>query len=156
MEDSENNNTKGEHYSQEKVDLKDDSDEIESKKKTERIVELYYKCFERQESEIVDCNEIDGYTISTPEFPGGINSFRQRVAQFIDYGEFEGKGLLQTMISFIVEPDGTMSNISAKGDNIQFNNEGVNALKSIKAKWVPARLAGVYVRFKMRLPLGVF
>ena len=49
---------------------------------------------------------------------------------------------LMTTVKFIVEPDGSLSNISAKGENQSFNEEIERAVKSIQTKWIPAEVKG--------------
>ena len=114
-----------------------------------------------------------------PDFPdGGINRFRQLVASKfnidkvnpyqhlpIEYVKKIQQMILQnkptpdiqlmTTVKFIVEPDGSLSNISAKGENQSFNEEIERAVKSIQTKWIPAEVKGEKVRSKYYVPVKI-
>ena len=60
---------------------------------------------------------------------------------------------LTANLTFIVEIDGTLSNISAKGENQSFNKEIERAVKSIQTKWIPREANGKKIRFRMNFPL---
>ena len=102
---------------------------------------------------------------------GGDNGFRELVAiaidtdkidEYEDFPEEEKKEIqklisenkptpsvmLSTTLTFIIEPDGTMSNILAEGENQSFNKEMERVVKEdIKDKWIPAEIKGKKVRF---------
>ena len=102
---------------------------------------------------------------------GGDNGFRELVAiaidtdkidEYEDFPEEEKKEIqklisenkptpsvmLSTTLSFIIEPDGTMSNVLAEGENQSFNKEMERVVKEdIKDKWIPAEIKGKKVRF---------
>ena len=101
---------------------------------------------------------------------GGDNGFRELVAiaidtdkidEYEDFPEEEKKEIqklisenkptpsvmLYTTLTFIIEPDGTMSNILAEGENQSFNKEMERAALSINVKWIPAEIKGKKVRF---------
>ena len=112
-----------------------------------------------------------------PDFPdGGINGFRQLVvSKFnidkvnpyqhlpIEYVKKIQQMILQnkptpdiqlmTTVKFIVEPDGSLSNISAKGENQSFNKEIERAVKSIQTKWIPSEANGKKIRSRMKFPI---
>lgn len=88
------------------------------------------------------------------EFPGSLNSFRNKIAENFDNSAMEGgEGTLKTTVAFIVERDGTISDVKASGSNSDFNSEAVRTVKSIRTKWVPAKINGQPVRQRFRLPL---
>ncbi len=88
------------------------------------------------------------------EFPGSLNSFRNKIAENFDNSAMEGgEGTLKTTVTFIVERDGSISDVKATGSNSDFNSEAVRTVKSIKTKWVPAKINGQPVRQRFRLPL---
>ena len=122
--------------------------------------------------------ETANYTSTNiPNFPdGGINGFRQLVASKfnidkvnpyqhlpIEYVKKIQQMILQnkptpdiqlmTTVKFIVEPDGSLSNISAKGENQSFNEEAELAVKAIQVKWIPAEIKGKKVRFYYNVPI---
>ena len=88
------------------------------------------------------------------EFPGSLNSFRNKIAENFDNSAMEGgEGTLKATVTFIVERDGSISDVKATGSNSDFNSEAVRTVKSIKSKWVPAKINGQPVRQRFRLPL---
>ncbi|WP_408089834.1 energy transducer TonB [Chryseobacterium terrae] len=90
----------------------------------------------------------------TADYPGGINALRKEVAQlFYGDGVFSETGNLKTNVAFIVEKDGTISNVKAEGDNFTFNRQAEIALYSISEKFSPAYNNGNPVRYRFRLPL---
>ena len=110
-------------------------------------------------------------------FPeGGIDGFRNLLASKVDadkIDEYEGAGrsrkwifrifrkkpisktTISSVLTFIVEPDGTISDISAKGENQSFNEEIERAVKSIQTKWIPAEVKGEKVRSKYYVPVKI-
>ena len=108
---------------------------------------------------------------------GGDNGFRELVAiaidtdkidEYEDFPEEEKKEIqklisenkptpsvmLYTTLTFIIEPDGTMSNILAEGENQSFNKEMERVVKEdIKDKWYPAEVKGKKVRSYYKMPI---
>ena len=108
---------------------------------------------------------------------GGDNGFRELVAiaidtdkidEYEDFPEEEKKEIqklisenkptpsvmLSTTLTFIIEPDGTMSNILAEGENESFNKEMERVVKEdIKDKWIPAEIKGKKVRSYYKMPI---
>lgn len=89
-----------------------------------------------------------------PEFPGGLNSFRMKISQNFEMSEIpENAGKLTTTVNFIIEKDGSLSEIKAIGNNYSFNKEAMSVVQKIPQKWNPAKIGGKPVRYKLRLPL---
>ena len=107
-------------------------------------------------------------------FPeGGIDGFRNLLASKVDadkIDEYEdaersirlifrknpfSQTTISSVLTFTVEPDGTMSDISAKGENQSFNEEIERAVKSIQTKWIPAEVKGEKVRSKYYVPVKI-
>ena len=105
-------------------------------------------------------------------FPeGGIDGFRNLLASKVDadkideYKEVErsrkwifrkkpiSKATISSVLTFTVEPDGTISDISAKGESQSFNEEIERAVKSIQTKWIPAEIKGKKVRSYYKMPI---
>lgn len=63
--------------------------------------------------------------------------------------------LLSTRLTFVVEPNGTLSNVLAKGENQSFNKEMEKAALSINVKWIPAEVKGEKVRSKYYVPVKI-
>lgn len=89
------------------------------------------------------------------DFKGGINAFRQKVAQNFDTSSVEQTGMVSATITFVVEKDGSISNIKINGANSDFNEEAERTVKSIKTKWTPAQLRGKAVRSSFRMPISM-
>lgn len=84
---------------------------------------------------------------------GGINGFRTRVQENFDTEAVEGEGILTTTVSFVVELDGSISQVKATGSNSDFNREAERVIKSIRTKWKPGKKGGQNVRSRFRFPL---
>lgn len=90
------------------------------------------------------------------KFPGGIDAFRNQVGKYFDNGSFEGSGeLMKTSITFVVEKDGSISNIKADGKDKYFNLEALKTINKIKAKWIPAQVEGKNVRYAFKMPISM-
>lgn len=90
----------------------------------------------------------------TAEFPGGINAFRNKVSGNFDGSAMNGdEGAVKAEVTFVVERDGSITDVKATGKNADFNSEAVRTIKSIKNKWSPAKINGQSVRYRFRLPL---
>ena len=88
-----------------------------------------------------DLNKIDGYE----DFP---EETKKEIQKFISEYKCTPPFKVSTNLSFIIERDGTMSNILAEGENESFNKEMERVVKEdIKDKWIPAEIKGKKVRF---------
>ena len=88
------------------------------------------------------------------EFPGGINSFRSKVNSSFDTSVMDGdEGTVKSEVTFVVERDGSITDVKANGSNKDFNAEAIRTVKSIKNKWAPAKINGQSVRYRFRMPL---
>ncbi|MEA1850260.1 MULTISPECIES: energy transducer TonB [Chryseobacterium] len=84
---------------------------------------------------------------------GGLNGFRSKFTNNFDSSSLEGEGTLNTEITFVVERDGTLSQVKATGPNSDFNREAERTVKSIKIKWNPGKVNGQPVRSRFRFPV---
>ncbi|WP_374445652.1 energy transducer TonB [Epilithonimonas sp.] len=100
-------------------------------------------------------NEILETVDKAATFEGGISSFRNEFAKNFNINKVIGKGSFHTEITFIVERDGTISNIKATGENQSFNEQAIKAIKKISTKWSPAKVKGTEVRSRFRFPSTV-
>lgn len=102
----------------------------------------------------VSSTEVYDKVDQSSQFPGGLNAFRQKVSDNFDSSVMDGgEGTLKTEISFVVERDGSLTDVKAKGPNPDFNAEAVRTIKSIRNKWSPAKINNQPVRSSYRLPL---
>lgn len=89
-------------------------------------------------------------------FTGGINAFRTKVVNQFDTSVMDGTGeIVKTTIVFIVEKDGTISEVKATGPNADFNREAIKTIKSVKGKWAPAKINGENVRSYFKFPISM-
>ena len=124
-----------------------------------------------------DKNIILNYVDKEAVFPdGGVNGFRNLQASKVNtnkINEYENlpkeevkkikklisqkkpisKTTISSVLTFIVELDGTISDISAKGENQSFNKEIERAVKSIQTKWIPSEANGKKIRSRMKFPI---
>lgn len=89
-------------------------------------------------------------------FAGGIDAFRNRVVNNFDTSGFEGSGdLMKTTVTFVVERDGTISNIKANGPDAAFNREAERTIRGVKGKWTPGKIKGNAVRSYFNFPISM-
>lgn len=90
-----------------------------------------------------------------PLLEGGMGGIRRRFQEMFNTEKMEGKGRIKTEVTFVVETDGSISNVTAKGDNQVFNDESAKAmtLASEGVKWQPGKKDGKEVRSRFRFPL---
>ncbi|WEK68403.1 MAG: energy transducer TonB [Candidatus Chryseobacterium colombiense] len=104
----------------------------------------------------VNENQVYTEVEQTAEFPGGINAFRKKVGENFDTSAIEGaNGVVKGEVTFVVERDGSITDVKVTGSNSDFNAEAVRTVKSIKNKWAPAKINGQSVRYRYRLPLAM-
>jgi protein TonB len=91
-----------------------------------------------------------------PEFPGGINKFYTYVANNFDRPELDSEKILKVYVSFVIEKDGSITDIAVKNDpGYGMGKEAVRVLKSLKTKWTPGILNGKPVRTAYNLPITI-
>lgn len=106
----------------------------------------------------VDPNEIvEGSELSkSADFEGGINAFRNKVMNKFDVSAFESQDVVSTKVTFVVETDGTISNLKANGKDASFNAEAIRTIKAVKGKWIPGKnKKGTSVRSYFSFPISM-
>lgn len=89
-------------------------------------------------------------------YSGGVEAFRKAIMTAFPVDEFEGEeNVFRTEVSFVVERDGSISQIKATGTDKYFNTQAVNTVKKIKGKWEPAKIKGVAVRSYFKIPISM-
>ncbi len=92
-----------------------------------------------------------------PTFKGGdLNKFREWVMKRTNYPQaaIDNKIQGKVFITFIVETDGTVSNVNiVKGVNPLIDNEAVRTIQS-SPKWTPGFQRGKAVRVRFAMPLS--
>ena len=94
---------------------------------------------------------------SKPEFPNGLNSLRDKVANlfYSDCLAVDEKEI-STMLSFVVAEDGSISEVRASGDNANLNKQAEIALYLLPEKFTkPATMNGNAVKYSFQMPLVV-
>jgi periplasmic protein TonB len=92
----------------------------------------------------------------TPMFPGGINAFLRIVGNKFVAPEMDEEKVLKVIVFFIVEKDGSLSNITVpRTAGKALDEEAIRVLKSIKTKWEPGIYNGQPVRTQFSLPIVV-
>ncbi|PTB97099.1 hypothetical protein C9994_04325 [Marivirga lumbricoides] len=109
------------------------------------------------QSDSLNIYEIEGDnsfpTETLPYFPGGHDSLRNFIeyhqANFISQEVKKGT----VYIEFIVEGDGSISNIKVlRGINISYNNEAIRIME-LMPNWIPVTYRGQPRKVKMVLPI---
>ena len=91
-----------------------------------------------------------------PKFPGGINEFLKTVGKKFVAPEMEEARTMRVIVFFIVEKDGSLSNIKVANDpGFGIGAEAIRVLKAIKTKWEPGYMGDYPVRTSFSLPIVV-
>jgi periplasmic protein TonB len=91
----------------------------------------------------------------SPQFPGGIKKFLTYVATNFKSAE-DLESNIKVTVSFVVERDGTMSNIKViNNPGYGMGDEAIRVLKSMKTKWEPGVMNGEKVRTSYVLPITI-
>ncbi len=91
-----------------------------------------------------------------PQFPGGMNAMMKFVSDNVKYPKEAEKKKLEgkSAIHFIVEKDGSISNVSVKKSSHPIlDQEAMRVVKSMP-KWIPGKLKGKAVRVKFIIPIA--
>lgn len=103
-------------------------------------------------NDIIDNSRVQ----ASPEFPGGIKSFLALVGKRFKTPDIGEEGIQRIFVYFVVEKDGTLSNIKVlKDPGYGLGNEAIRVLKSIKTKWKPGMQNNEPVRTAYNLPISV-
>jgi len=91
-----------------------------------------------------------------PEFPGGISKFYTYVGKNFESPEVFSDKNIRIYVSFVVEKDGSMTDIQVKNDpGYGLAKEAIRVLKSLKTKWSPGMIGSKPVRTSYNLPITV-
>lgn len=98
----------------------------------------------------IDATRVD----ESPMFMNDLDDFRRLVGDKFNLPETDRQMTLRVFVSFIVEKDGTMSNIKVlKDPGYGMGQEAIRVLKSIKTKWKPGKKDGKEVRTAFSIPI---
>lgn len=88
------------------------------------------------------------------EYPTGINGLRNEVAElFYTEAINSDEGILATTTTFMVEVDGSITNVKAEGEHIGFNRQAEIAIYLLSHRFKPATRNGVPARSIYRFPM---
>ncbi|WP_374548328.1 energy transducer TonB [Flavobacterium sp.] len=91
-----------------------------------------------------------------PSYPHGMDEFYKYVAKNFKTPELDEGQVLTVLVSFIVEKDGSMSNIKVlRNPGYGMDKEAIRVLQSLKVKWEPGIIKGQKVRTEYALPIKV-
>lgn len=103
-------------------------------------------------SEVSKTYEVD----KLPTYPGGMNNFYQYVATNFKNSDFDSGAIVSVLVAFVVEKDGTLSNIRViRNSGIGTDKEAIRVLSALKTKWTPGIKNGQKVRTEFTLPIKV-
>lgn len=88
-----------------------------------------------------------------PEFPGGIDQFREYVARNFTSPATDQATTVRIYVLFVIEADGTMTGIRARTTDPQLEREAIRVLKSLRKKWRPGMLDGQPVAATFTMPI---
>ncbi|GIZ10322.1 energy transducer TonB [Flavobacterium sp. UMI-01] len=91
-----------------------------------------------------------------PAFPGGIEKFYMYVGRHFETPEINDDKNLRILVYFVVEKDGSMTDIQVKNTpGHDLAEEAIRVLKSIKTKWSPGIIDAKPVRTAYTLPITI-
>jgi protein TonB len=106
-----------------------------------------------KEKSTVTTNELD----RLPEYPGGMKKFYEYVGNNIEKPDMEENvTAVSVYMSFIIERDGTMSEIKViRSSDKNLEREAIRVLKALKIRWSPGYKDGEKMRTLYTLPIKV-
>ena len=127
--------------------------EINADVQQDEVIEEYVAP-EVVEEEVVE-QEIFKIVEEMPAFPGGEAKLMEYVAKNVKYPQIARETGVQgrVYVNFVVEPDGSVSNVSVlRGIGGGCDEEAIRVVKSMP-KWKPGKQRGVAVRTQFHLPI---
>ncbi|OCK51464.1 hypothetical protein BA768_16035 [Chryseobacterium sp. CBo1] len=103
-------------------------------------------------AKIISSDDFDKFA----EFPRGLQTFKALIAKKFKIKNVTGKGTEKCQVTFVIEKDGTLTQVEAMGENDSFNREAVRIVSKIKDRWTPAEYNGKVVRSRFRFPLTLY
>ena len=129
------------------IDINADVDQSE-------VIEEYVPV-EVEEEEVVE-QEIFKIVEEMPSYPGGEQKLMEYVAKNIKYPQIARETGIQgrVYVNFVVEPDGSVSNVSVlRGIGGGCDEEAMRVVKNMP-KWKPGKQRGKAVRVQYMLPVN--
>ena len=132
----------------------DDDVDINAEVAQDDIIEEYVPV-EVEEEEIVEA-EIFTIVEEMPDFPGGVAKLQEYLVKNIKYPQMARETGIQgrVFVSFVVEPDGSVSNVAVmRSLGGGCDEEAMRVVKSMP-KWKPGKQRGKPVRVSYILPVN--
>ncbi len=109
---------------------------------------------------IIEKTEKDIYNAAVltkqPEYPGGMNGFYSSIMRNFNIPEVNEDMTKKIMVSFVVEKDGSMSDIKIlKDPGSGLGDEAKRVLSAMTEKWSPGEINGEAVRTSFALPIVI-
>lgn len=120
----------------------------------DKVVEIYAPVLQAEEEEVEE--EIFVIVEDMPKFRGGdINTFREWVQKRVRYPELAAENGIQgrVFITFVVEPNGTVSNVSVSRSVDALLDDAAKDAVSASPKWEPGMQRGRPVRVRYSIPI---
>lgn len=100
----------------------------------------------------------EGQVANYKDLPGGINAFRKELVKRIDLRGYQWNKTFKMVVSFVVNKEGEMEDFKVLQSSglTEFDQRVISGIKSIKGKkyrWTPAKINGIPVKYRFRLPL---
>lgn len=128
--------------------------EINAEVDQQEVIEEYVAP-EIEEEEVVE-QEIFQIVEEMPSFPGGEQKLLEYVAKNVKYPQIARESGIKgrVFISFVVEPDGSVSNVGVlRGIGGGCDEEAIRVVKNMP-KWKPGKQRGKAVRVSYMLPIN--
>jgi protein TonB len=120
----------------------------------DKVVEIYAPVINAEEEEVEE--EIFVIVEDMPTFKGGdINRFREWVQKRVRYPELAAENGIQgrVFITFVVETNGTVSNVSITRSVDALLDEAAKEAVAASPKWEPGMQRGRPVRVRYSIPI---
>ena len=131
-------------------DVKFEDDETSE----DKVVEIYAPVLQAEEEEVEE--EVFVIVEDMPKFKGGdINTFREWVQKRVRYPELAAENGIQgrVFITFVVETNGTVSNVTISRSVDQLLDEAAKEAVMASPKWEPGMQRGRPVRVRYSIPI---
>ncbi len=131
-------------------DVKFEDDETSE----DKVVEIYAPVLKAEEEEVEE--EVFVIVEDMPKFKGGdINTFREWVQKRVRYPELAAENGIQgrVFITFVVETNGTVSNVSVSRSVDQLLDDAAKEAVMASPKWEPGMQRGRPVRVRYSIPI---
>ena len=131
-----------------KIDSTRNSEYLEALIKTKIAADLGLM----EQEEVKSIEKRKNYN-SDAEYPMGIAGLREELMQKFYQDAISGEKELKITLTFIVEEDGSLSNVQSQGEHIGLNRQAEIALYLLSNRFIPAYRNGIPVKSKFRFPL---